>query len=374
MHILQVISGREVNGAVTYVRFLARQLLRSGHAVTVLHRRDSWIGDHPVPGARYVESELQRTPRELRRVAGLIQQNGIDLVHTHMSRAHFFGVLLRPLVKRPVVATAHSCRFQLHWPFNDFVIANSGSTLEYQRRFNLVKSARSRTVYCFTDLQRFHQTTTEPASDVRRQLGLTDGNLLLGVVGQVGRRKGQKILFECLPDLFARFPGMHLAVVGEFERDWPYVRRLRAWQRRNRLFRRIHWLGRRRNVEDYMSAMDICAIPSLREPLGLVALEALASGTPVVASNVGGLPEIVTHEQTGLLVPPNQPLLLLDAISELAANAPRRTEMGQRGRELVCRRFQPEQLTAQVIGVYQQLLAACDTTVRRPVDCKRTAA
>ncbi len=358
MHILQIVSGREVNGAVTYVRFLTQQLLAAGHQVSILHRSNSWIGDHqPIPGARYFQSELNRTPRELSRVAKLVRSEQVDLVHTHMSRAHFFGALLRVLARTPVVATAHSCTFQLHWMLNDFVIANSRSTLNYQRRFNRVSPRRSAAIHCFTNLQRFTRVTADNGRAVREQLRVEPDEFLIGVVGQVGPRKGQRDLLYCLPELIRRIPRLKVALLGEFERDWPYVRQMRAWQLRHNLVGPVRWIGRRADVENYMSAFDLCVVPSIREPLGLVALESLAAGTPVVATRTGGLPEIVSHQENGLLVPRRNSRQLVEAIVRLANDSGQRQRMGQHGKAMVEDQFRPEILAGQVVDVYATVLS-----------------
>ena len=356
MHILQIISGREVNGAVTYVRFLTEQLLAAGHQVSILHRNQSWIGKHPVTGARYFQSELNRTPRELGNISRLVASQKIDLVHTHMSRAHFFGALLRYAARIPVVATAHSCTFQLHWRANDFVIANSAATLQFQRRINRVPAGRSQTIHCFTDLQRFQNVDEASGCEVRRQLRFSAADFVVGVVGQVGPRKGQRYLLDCWPQLTRSIPNLKLAILGEFERDWPYVRQMRRRQFRDQEFARIRWIGRRKNVEDYMSAFDLCVVPSEREPLGLVALEALATGTPVVATRTGGLPEIVEHGRNGLLVPRRNPAALASAIIRLAGSPGLRSQMGHHGRGMVAEKFRPEILTGQVLEVYRRVL------------------
>jgi glycosyltransferase involved in cell wall biosynthesis len=105
-----------------------------------------------------------------------------------------------------------------------------------------------------------------------------------------------------------------------------------------------------------MGAFDVCAVPSVSEPLGLVALEALATGTPVVASRTGGLPEIVKHNKSGLLVPPKRPRELANAIIKLANDASLRQTMGENGRAFVRQKFQPDVLTQQVESVYHELV------------------
>jgi glycosyltransferase involved in cell wall biosynthesis len=364
MKVLQIVSGRKVNGAVTYGKFLTERLLSRSYDVTIMHRSESWLGEQSIPGAKFFLSEMSRTPRELKRVSQWICEQKFDLIHTHMSRAHFMGVLLRMISGVPVVATAHSCTFQLHWMLNDYVIANSQATLNYQRRFNWVRASRSEKIFCFSSLARFQNVNPERVSAIRQHLKVGPDDFLVGVVGQVGQRKGQKYLFDGLPALFQRIPNLKVALVGEFERTNPYIKRLRRQHLQNGWHGRVRWLGRRNNVEDYMHAIDLCVVPSEREPLGLVALEALASGTPVVATRTGGLPEIVIHNENGLLVPRKNTPALLAAIEQLAAEPEMRSTMGERGRKMVLEKFSPDLLTDQVIDVYNRVLGARSTKSR----------
>lgn len=355
LKVLQIISGRNVNGAVTYCKFLSEQLLEYGHELTVLCRPNGWLQENLDPRIEIFESEQNRSTFELGRVARWIRQQRFDVMHTHMSRAHLFGVLMKMMTKVPVVATAHQCSLQLHWRLNDRVIANSHSTAEYQRRVNRVPADRLSTIYCFTNLDRFKNIKPLDVKVVRRQMRLKGDEFLVGTVGDVIARKGQRYLFEAMSRIIQEVPNFKLVLLGRFRRDEAYVRQLRGMQKRHQLFTRVKWLGLRTNVQDFMSAFDLCVVPSVQEPLGLVALEAMAAGTPVVASETGGLPEIVKHGVNGLLVPPKDPAKLADAIIEMASDRDRRIEMGRQGREMVDQRFDPNVLARSVESVFQSL-------------------
>jgi len=117
MHVMEIVSGLQINGAGQHCAQLSRQLARRGHKVTVLcqpgARIAELLADDPVD---VMFSSMKRfPPKELRRVASEIRRRGVQVMHTHMSRAHFFGVLLRWFAGVPSVATAHSQHFQLHW-------------------------------------------------------------------------------------------------------------------------------------------------------------------------------------------------------------------------------------------------------------------
>ncbi len=355
LKILQLISGRHINGALTYCKFLCEHLVARGHDVTILCRTDGWMEKQDIPGVKIFHSEMNRSPREIGRIRDWAKAEKFDLSHSHMTRAHAFGVLLKMASGIPVVATAHNRSLQLHWKFNDFVIANSHATGRYQRSVNRVSPHKLKTVYCFTDLDRFKTITPKSLRIATRQLQNSPDDFLVGLVGEVVARKGHLYLFRALKRLCDEIPNFRLALLGRFRRDEAYGKKLRSILIKNELYRRVKWCGLRCNIQDYMAAFDIAVVPSVEEPLGLVALEALAAGTPVVAANTGGLPEIVQHQKSGLVVPPKNPDALADAIIELYKDPDRREQMGQHGKEFVFREFDPNGLTDQVEEIYRSI-------------------
>jgi len=358
LNILQIISGRSINGALTYCKFVSEQLLEFGHQVTLIGRADSWLKSHLDPSIKYIESDLARRPLELKRIAKQVSNGGYDVMHTHMSRAHSFGVILKMMTGVPVVATAHAHSFQVHWRLNDFVIANSQATYDYQRRVNRIPSHKMEKVFCFTELKRFQEVTPLDVATVKRQMAMTGDEFLLGMVADFTPRKGHQYIFEALPKIVAEVPNLKLVTIGRYARREALVKKLRATLYKHNLPRRVKWLGYRPNVQDHMAAFDLCVVPSVIEPLGLVALESLAAGTPVVATKTGGLSEIVEHEKNGLLVEPKNPDQLADAIIRLAKAKSLRKSMGENGRLMVNEKFDPIKLTRRVEQILSNVGAA----------------
>ena len=333
---------------MTYCKFASEQLQRFGHQVTVVGRSNSWLSSNLDSSINYIESDLERRPLELRRIAKQVTDGRFDVMHTHMSRAHSFGVILKMMTRVPVVATAHAHSFQVHWRLNDFVIANSQATYDYQLRVNRIPKRKMEKVFCFTELQRFQEVTPLDVTRVRRQMRLTGDEFLVGVVGDFVARKGHKYLFQAMPKLVEQIPNLKIVTIGRYNRGEALVKKLRGFLLKNNLLCRVKFLGYRPNVQDFMAAFDLCVVPSVIEPLGLVALEAMAAGTPVVAANTGGLSEIVEHQSNGLLVRSKDPQQLADAIIEMAKSESARRAMGENGRQMVNEKFNPVELTRQV--------------------------
>ena len=358
MRILQIVSGGAPNGAVLQCLELIRRLVRRGHELTLLCRPGAWIaGALAGEPVEIVSSELQRwPPTELRRIAGLMQDRGIQVSHTHMSRAHAFGVLLRWVNRTPCVATAHNCQRQLHWFLNDYVIANSYATLRFHQRWNRVSARRSAVVPYLVDLNRFETVSAAGRRDVRAALGVTGQTPLLGIIGDVCQRKGQIYLIRSLPQILSSVPATRLVVIGNTIPP-EYKTQVCAEAERLGVSQAILWRPFEDDISGLMCALDVCVSASLEEALGLTIPEAMAAGRAVVGTNVGGIPENVVHGETGLLVRPANPGQLATAIIELLTDPERRRRMGEAARERVRRMYNAgrsvsriEAILAQVIG------------------------
>lgn len=340
---MQIISGTAPNGAVIHCAQLCRELVRRGHPVTLISRPDAWIVSQlDDSGVDVIECRLKRWPMtDLRRIAAEIRARQVDVIHTHMSSAHFFGVLLRWMTHTPCVATAHVCFLQLHWRFNDFVIANSRSTQAFQQRVNRVPAERIETIYCPLEFSAFESPSAERCSAIRSELGAGESTKLLGIVGDVMEHKGHRHLVQAMPAILGDLPDAHLAIVGN--ESGGFADSVRDEAARLGVADAITWVGFRDDIPQVMAALDLCVCAAVREPLGLTAAEALAMGTPVVAARSGGLPEMVHDEQTGLLVEPASPAELARAVVRMLTDRELARRCAEAGQTFIRREFDPKQ-------------------------------
>ena len=358
LNILQIISGQQINGALTYCKLLTQQLIGRGHRVTIVCRSNSWIKQQSLD-VQFVDSNLKRFPiSELRKIAGLVRDKNIDVVHTHMSRAHAFGTLLKLFVPSvPVIKSAHSRSVQLHWRFNDFVIANSAATEQYHIRRNGISPKKIQAVHCFIDTDKFQPASRLAARRVRRQLKWNNGEFLVGVVGEITKRKGQEFLVKAIPSLIKAIPHLRVVMVGRFSEQDPYVKQIRQYLSENGLEYTTQIIGIRDNVEDFLTAMNVSIVPSLEEPLGLAAIESQSVGTPVIVSETGGLTEVVNDEMSGLIVPMGDSDAISQAIIRLSQDVKLQRRLSFHGQEKVAGTFSPEILVPQVESIYENLLS-----------------
>jgi glycosyltransferase involved in cell wall biosynthesis len=198
------------------------------------------------------------------------------------------------------------------------------------------------------------------SSDIRRQLGISDKETVLAMIGNIDTWKGQHVFLQAFSRINDRFPNMRALIVGRtvLTADH-YERKLKAFIRENGLSDKVYMLGFRNDIPDLMNAADIFIHASIKpEPFGRVILEAMALGKPVIATNAGGVPEIICHDETGLLIPMNDPQSMADSIEMLLADTRRARQIGWTAQRSVRERFSSEKMARGVERVYYEVFCA----------------
>ena len=324
MNIAEIVSARVMNGAARQCVALSEALAQRGHKVLLVHRPELEPPLLPA-GVTPLAIDFRRSPAALRALARRLHDERIDVIHTHMSSAHFHGALLRAFWGVPAVAAAHARHFQPHWLFNDRVIAPSRSTAAYHLRVNHVSARRIRTIPNFIDPAAYPEVTPERRAAVRARLGLAPGVLAIGSVADITAGKRPSDLVAAARPLLQA--GARLLIAGA-ELDAAEAARTRAAGEGLGL----ELLGRRTDVSDLLAAFDIFALASEREEMPVAILEAMAAGLPVIAVDTGGIAEMVADGETGFLVGARDPAAMGERLQRLAADAGLRTRMGSAGR------------------------------------------
>jgi len=195
-----------------------------------------------------------------------------------------------------------------------------------------------------------------------------DGRLRVGFVGRLIANKGPQYLLEAAPALLTTHPRAEIVMVG----DGPMRPTLEARAEALGIRDKVSFLGNRKDVADVLRSCDIFVRPSLMEGMPLTVLEAMACGVPVVATPVGGTPEVVQDEHTGLLVPPGNIGELSIALVRLAQQPLLRERLGEAGRRLVCSDFTWDGVTERNLEVYKQALGV-ETAVEVPLALPQAA-
>jgi glycosyltransferase involved in cell wall biosynthesis len=191
-----------------------------------------------------------------------------------------------------------------------------------------------------------------PPLDHEYHLGQAAPGLIVGAAARLDRLKGIDILIRAVATLRADFPDLTLEVAGA----GPDRARLEDLVGRLALGSRVRFLGWQNNLTGVMARWDVFAFPTLSEGFGIAALEAMALGKPVVASAVGGVPELVEHGSTGWLVSPGDPDALATSLRVLLVNAEQRRTMGAAGRARAAETFSEAAMVAAISDIYAAVL------------------
>lgn len=281
------------------------------------------------------------------------------LLHIHGFKAFLIGRHAAGLARVPVLVTVHN--YPAHRGGDALLPSFMRLSGAAETRFIAVSHAlarelaawgiapeRIKVIHNGIDPQPFQQ-----AGKQRKAIIESDGTMVVGTAARMAPQKGLQYLVYAAAWLAGRYPQMRFVIAGE----GPEQPALQELARRMGLSGRLLFPGFSRNIPVTLAQIDIFVLPSLTEGLSITLLEALAAGCAVVATHVGGIPEIVEHGVTGLLVPPASAGALAGAVAALADNPCLRRSFAQAGRKQVMEKFTVDKMLLQTGSVYESLLA-----------------
>ena len=194
----------------------------------------------------------------------------------------------------------------------------------------------------------------EPSARTRLEeaFGIPPESRIVGVIAQLIPRKGHALLLDCLPDVIARHPEIRVLFFGR----GPLERALRRQIAERSLGNRVQLTGFRDDLAELLPGLDLLVHPALREGLGVAVLEAMSASVPVVASDAGGIPDIVEHERSGLLFAAGGHGGLRHGMLRLLGDEALRQSLGRAGRERVATEFSIRRMSRRYVEVYNRVL------------------
>jgi glycosyltransferase involved in cell wall biosynthesis len=297
----------------------------------------------------------------------LLRRDRPTLVHTHTSKAGVVGRLAAWLAQVPVVIhTPHGHVFYGYYgtvasaiirllerllaKITDRIVTLTDRGAEEHVRFHIAGAEKFATIHSGIVLAHFRSVRVDPAVK-RKELGLPPEGPIVGTVGRLVPIKGQVWLLKAAPLVLAEFPQACFVIIG----DGPLLGELKELTAKLGIGLRVMFLGAREDVSECLAALDLFVLPSLNEGMGRVLLEAMAEGCPVVATRVGGIPDIVNDGTTGLLVPPRDDRALAEAILILLRDRSRRAAYGEASRRHVDGRFDVETMVRDIERLYDEV-------------------
>jgi len=301
------------------------------------------------------------------KIAKLIKQEKIDFIHAHNSTSWFYGVIAAKMTRKAIIVTRHgleqkknlkiSIRSKILSLCTMKVVVVSNELKEYSNKIEKINIKKIRVILNGIQIEKY-QNIRINIPNKKKELGLDINDLIIGTISNVTPVKNHQFLIKAMPKLLKKFPNAKLIIVGSLSLGMTsLVERLKSLCNRLEIGDKVFFLGSRRDTPELMPIFDIFVNSSLTEGISLSLLEAMAAGTPIVATNVGGTPEIVINGRTGILVSCNNTDQLANALIKILADKEEASIMAKEGLRRVQKLFTLEAMLNNYEHLYAEIAA-----------------
>jgi sugar transferase (PEP-CTERM/EpsH1 system associated) len=365
INILHIVLSLNIGGLETFVIDLVRKGSNATRGHIVCLESLGFLGESIDDIAIFSLEKLPGIQLDcIKKIRNIVGEYSIDLIHTHNEGAHFYGAIAGFLSGIPVVHTRHGIhdsenlkRKMLEW-FSSLIskkvvgVSQDISKLYVEK----IKIARSkvRTILNGVDPEQFARRAGN--RELILETGSSSKVILMGIVARLVLVKDHKTLFEACRIVAKSHNSFRLVVVG----DGPEMDNLVQLSQQLGLSGNIIFTGARRDIADLLNGLDIFVLSSSSEGISITLLEAMACELPIVATQVGGNPEVVVDAETGFLVPPENPKAFAEKLLLLMQNPDLRRSMGTAGRARVLANFSVQKSVKEYHECYRQALGRMD--------------
>jgi glycosyltransferase involved in cell wall biosynthesis len=359
MNILYISNHLNIGGITSYLLTLATGMKKRGHHVYIASSGGDLIMKFTKQGIIFVPIPI-RTKKEcspkilfsILKLSKFIKNNAIDIVHSNSRTTQVLGYLLESRTKAAHIFTCHgffknrlSRRLFPCWGKANIAISD-------QVREHLVKDLNADeknifVIYNGIDIEKFRSTENGQRQTGKMKFGLGEGPVI-GIIARLSDVKGHIYLVKAMESVLESFPTAQLVILGEGKTREELVKVVKILG----IEKHVFFIDEIDDTGNALSAMDLFVMPSLREGLGLALMEAMASGLPVIGSDIGGIRSLIKHRLNGLLVKPASASELSQAILELLHNPDTAKSLGERARAFINENFSQEQMVFKTEELY----------------------
>jgi glycosyltransferase involved in cell wall biosynthesis len=292
----------------------------------------------------------------------LVKKNNIQVVESHGYKASTIAFFLKRLTGIPWVSMVHGwtsedVKIKIYnkldqWllRFPDKIITVSDALRKKVISMGIAED-KAQTIHNVFDPDLYNISDL----DVRQAYGIQENVPVIGVIGRLSSEKGQEVFIKAFKDVLKGLPEARALIIGE----GPDGARLKHYANMLGLNSQLIFTGHRVDVLSFYKAIDLLVIPSLSEGLPNVLLEALFFEVPVIATRVGGIPEIISHNVDGVLMPAGEPGIMAKEVIMLIKDKEKMKEISRRGKA-VLKKFSPQNRAEKFVNMYRALLAEKD--------------
>jgi glycosyltransferase involved in cell wall biosynthesis len=369
MNILQIISSKNVGGgSQEHTRLLSCGLKSKGHAVTMICRHGSLVDAYRREALETIPVELRDRVKAARFLVRLIKERKFDVVHTHNRDGDIAGLIAgRTASVSAVVSTVHAYinrdKFGNRkmnvplWFYNKIlkflphrIIVLSQGLKKHILEELKVNPEKISCIMNSVDLTKLK--FSKESEEIKKELNISANTKIIGCVGKMIFLKGYQYLVDSAKEILQQFPDVKFILVGDGNQRKVLEQKVKEYGiQKNFIF-----LGEREDTIKILKAFDIFVHPSLSEGLPRVVMEAQGLKIPVIATSIGGTPEVVKDGKTGILIPPKNSTALSKAMISLLKDDKKREQMGEIGRETIEEKFSHIRMINETESLFLQLL------------------
>jgi len=354
VHILLMRPRLEVGGASRILATLAGGLVGRGHRVSLA--TSSVEDESLVRGLNIRLLRLPLYPSGLAQTVGsaiplavYAATQGVDVIHSHHRFSSVVGKAVGVLTNVPLVTTVHEFKRDRRrwvgvWVGTRCVVPSEALRLHLVNYYGI----RPSRLVVIPNAIEVAMPRPSDLSAMRSALHLPEEAKVVGFVGRLSHEKGADLFLAAAPRIRSSMQGVRFLLIG----DGPQRAELEGLADESGVRDSVVFIGEVNRASDYIPLMDVVVVPSREESFSLVALEAMAHGRPVVATRVGGIPEVVRHELTGLLVDSPDASLIASAVAGLVVDPGLSREMGRQARRVFGERHSSKVMVDRYLEVY----------------------
>jgi len=286
----------------------------------------------------------------------IIKHEKVDIICTHSGKDSMLGAIAGRLSRRnPIIIRTRHLALPITSRITYSVLPHKVVTVsEYVKKYLIEEKGIPADMVIGiptgVDLEVFNPALVKAVS--REELGISSDAVIIGTVAILRRKKGHHTLLDAIPLVLKEIPNALFIFAG----NGPQKENIEKKVRELGIERNVKLLGLRRDIPEILKTIDIFVLPTLQEALGTSFLEAMAMKKPVVGTKVGGVPEVVKDGVTGILVPPEKPLKLADAIITLLKDRELMRKMGDEGRRNVEEKYSVDVMVKSLFDFYISLI------------------
>lgn len=361
MNVLQVVNSLECGGLEKLVIHLTQKLNEEGvNALIACLSTDGELANEArKKGLRVVSLNKAKglDPWVTWSLWRLIRRERIDVVHTHNFAPLIYGSLAARLANVKTINTRHGRAQRTTHPFiwrlNSRVVAVSDDAKTEMLRHNVIDPAKVQVIYNAVNPADFAGVQDDHVRQLyRKKLGLQPETMLVGIVARLAKEKDHMTLVKAFEKIATKLFNVELLIIG----DGPLLIETKRLARNYQLEHKIKFLGFRDDIPLLLSILDVFVLSSRMEGISMTLLEAMAAAKPIVATEVGGNPEVVEDGKTGLLVPAGNPEKMAEAILKILADPSLAKAWGAAGRQRLLAKFDLDKMVESYTKIYEELL------------------